>query len=131
MKNKVTKATGTAQTKASKVTKLASPFDIYSEQDTADKLILPYLAKTHGFPKPDSLDYQAQHTVATDPGKSGRYDGLYLSGGYPYVVLEAKRYNHDLEEADFEQARSYATSVFFDKPVPFLVSINGTPSFLV
>lgn len=125
MKNKVTKATGTAQTKASKVTKLASPFDIYSEQDTADKLILPYLAKTHGFPKPDSLDYQAQHTVATDPGKSGRYDGLYLSGGYPYVVLEAKRYNHDLEEADFEQARSYATSVFFDKPVPFLVISNG------
>ena len=29
MKNKVTKATGTAQTKASKVTKLASPFDIW------------------------------------------------------------------------------------------------------
>jgi type I restriction-modification system DNA methylase subunit len=112
-------------TKSSKLPKTTSSFDIYSEQDTADKLILPHLAKTHGFPKPDSLDYQAQHTVATDPGKTGRYDGLYLSGGYPYVVLEAKRYSHDLEEADFEQARSYATSVFFDKPVPFLVVSNG------
>ena len=111
--------------KTSKPPKTMSSFDTYSEQDTADKLILPYLSTTHEFPKPDSLDYQAQHTVATDPGKTGRYDGLYLSGGYPYVVLEAKRYNHDLEDADFEQARSYATSVFFDKPVPFLVISNG------
>ena len=47
------------------------------------------------------------------------------SGGYPYVVLEAKRYAHELDDADFEQARSYATSVFFDKPVPLIVVSNG------
>ena len=105
--------------------KVAPLFDSYSEQDTADKLILPYLAATHGFPTPDSLDYQAQHTLATEPGKTGRYDGLYLSGGYPYVVLEAKRHVHDLDDGDFQQARSYATSEFFDKPVPFLVVSNG------
>lgn len=105
--------------------KATSPFDAYSEQDTADKLILPYLATSHGFPKPDSLDYQAQHTLAIDLGKTGRYDGLYLSGGYPYVVLEAKRHIHDLDDADFQQARAYATSAFFDKPVPFLVVSNG------
>ena len=104
---------------------LASHFDSYSEQDTADKLILPYFAKTHGFPTPSSLDYQAQHTLPTDDGKTGRYDGLYLSGGYPYVVLEAKRHAHDLDDDDFQQARSYATSAFFDKPVPFLVVSNG------
>jgi hypothetical protein len=102
-----------------------SSFDSYSEQDTADKLILPYLASTHGFPKPDSLDYQAQHNLVTEPGKTGRYDGLYLSGGYPYVVLEAKRHVHDLDDGDFQQARSYATSNDFDKPVPFLVVSNG------
>ena len=104
---------------------ISSTFELYSEQDTADKLILPYLASSHGFPKPESLDYQAQHSLETEPGKSGRYDGLYLSGGYPYVVLEAKRYAHELDDADFEQARSYATSVFFDKPVPLIVVSNG------
>ncbi len=103
----------------------ATPFNSYSEQDTADKLILPYFTRTHGFPKPDSLDYQAQHTLPTEPGKTGRYDGLYLRGGYPYVVLEAKRYAHDLDDTDFRQARGYATSEFFDKPVPFLVVSNG------
>jgi hypothetical protein len=53
--------------------KVAPLFDTYSEQDTADKLILPYLAATHGFPTPNSLDYQAQHTLPTEPGKTGRY----------------------------------------------------------
>ena len=104
---------------------ITTTFAAYSEQDTADKLILPYLATTHGFPKADSLDYQAQHTLETEAGKTGRYDGLYLSAGYPYVVLEAKKYAHDLDEADFAQARSYATSSFFDKPVPLVVVSNG------
>jgi N-6 DNA Methylase len=106
-------------------TKLADKFATYSEQDTADKLILPHFAKTHGFPKPDSLDYQAQHSLELEAGKTGRYDGLYLSAGYPYVVMEAKKYAHDLEEGDFNQARSYATSSFFDKPVPLVVVSNG------
>jgi hypothetical protein len=97
----------------------------YSEQDTADKLILPFLTSTYKFPAPDSLDYQAQHSVQLDPGKSGRYDGLYLSGGYPYVVLEAKKYAHELEDNDVGQARDYATSSFFDKSVPFIVVSNG------
>lgn len=128
MKAKAAKASAVVTAKPKilkKIAKSASTFDTYSEQDTADKLILPYLAITHGFPKPDSLDYQAQHTLATEPGKTGRYDGLYLSGGYPYVVLEAKRHIHDLDDNDFQQARSYATSAFFDKPVPFLVVSNG------
>lgn len=112
-------------TKIAPASKAASPFDAYSEQDTADKLILPYLASECGFPKPDSLDYQAQHTLVTESGKTGRYDGLYLSGGYPYAVLEAKRHAHDLDDGDFQQARSYATSDFFDKHVPFLVVSNG------
>jgi type I restriction-modification system DNA methylase subunit len=97
----------------------------YSEQDTADKLILPFLASAHKFPSPDSLDYQAQHTLIIEPGKSGRYDGLFLSGGYPYAVLEAKKYSHDLAEEDEHQARDYATSPFFDKPVPFIIVSNG------
>ncbi len=113
------------KTKPVKVAAATSAFDSYSEQDTADKLILPYLTSTHGFPKADSLDYQAQHTVETDAGKSGRYDGLYLSGGYPYVVLEAKRHIHVLTDDDFQQARLYATSSFFDKPVPLVVVSNG------
>jgi len=71
-----------------KTVKITTAFAAYSEQDTADKLILPYLAEEHAFPKPDSLDYQAQHTLETEAGKTGRYDGLYLSAGYPYVVLE-------------------------------------------
>src|SRR5262245_3515680 len=97
----------------------------YSEQDTADKLILPYLTSTYKFPSPDGLDYQAQHSVQLQPGKAGRYDGLYLSGGYPYAVLEAKKYAHDLQQEDLAQAREYATSAFFDKPVPFLLISNG------
>ncbi len=97
----------------------------YSEQDTADKLILPFLASAHKFPSPDSLDYQAQHTLIVEPGKSGRYDGLFLSGGYPYAVLEAKKYSNDLTEEDEHQARDYATSPFFDKPVPFIIVSNG------
>jgi hypothetical protein len=40
-------------------------------------------------------------------------------------VLEAKRYVHELDDSDFRQARSYATSNDFDKPVPFLVVSNG------
>jgi hypothetical protein len=32
---------------------------------------------------------------------------------------------HDLNDGDFQQARSYATSEFFDKPVPFLVVSDG------
>src|SRR5689334_8789981 len=78
----------------------------YSEQDTADKLILPYLAKTHGFPNPDTLDYWAQHTVAVSEGVTGRYDGMYLHGGYPYAVLEAKKFAHDLTPDDVLQARA-------------------------
>jgi type I restriction-modification system DNA methylase subunit len=102
-----------------------SPFASYSEQDTADKLILPYLVKSFGFPAPSSLDYQAQHLTLLGEENVGRYDGLYLSGGFPYAVLEAKRYNHDLNQADFLQARSYATSDSFDYPVPFLIVSNG------
>ena len=97
----------------------------YSEQDTADKLILPYLATTHEFPSPDSLDYQAQRTLTLEEGKTGRYDGLYLSGGYPYAVLEAKKFAHDLTDDDVKQARDYATSEHFDISVPFLVVSNG------
>ena len=94
----------------------------FSEQDTADKLILPYLSKENGFPSPDSLDYQAQHTVQTDGGEhTGRYDGLYLHGGYPYAILEAKKYSHDLTRDDLAQARSYALSDFFEEPVPFII----------
>jgi type I site-specific restriction endonuclease len=99
-----------AATKPTKTSAVPSKFDGYSEQDTADKLIPPYLTITHGFPKSDNLNYHAQHSVETEPGKTGRYDGLYLSGGYPFVVLEAKRHSHELNDGDFEQARSYATS---------------------
>lgn len=97
----------------------------YTEQDTVDTLILPYLTKKHHFPPASSLDYQAQHTLPTALGGTGRYDGLYLSGGYPYVVMEGKRYAHDLTDADVAQARGYAVSAFFDRPVPFLVISNG------
>jgi hypothetical protein len=102
-----------------------SAYVAYSEQDTADKLILPYLATEFGFPAAASLDYQAQHTLRLDEDRSGRYDGLYLSGGYPYVILEAKRYAHELTEGDIGQARAYATGPDFDRPVPFLVVSNG------
>jgi hypothetical protein len=64
------------------MTKLDKSMLGYSEQDTADKLILPYLSSAFGFPAAESLDYQAQHTLDTFPDKTGRYDGLYLSGGY-------------------------------------------------
>lgn len=101
------------------------PFPEYSEQDTVDTLILPYLSREFQFPKAESLDYQAQHNVPVAAGRAGRYDGLYLAGGYPYVVLEAKRSSHRLTEDDIAQAREYATSSFFDKPVPFLIVSNG------
>lgn len=39
-------------------------YNDYTEQDTLDTLILPFLSNSYGFPKPDSLDYQAQHTLA-------------------------------------------------------------------
>lgn len=97
----------------------------YTEQDTVDTLILPYLSSQHQFPPASSLDYQAQHTLPKSVGGTGRYDGLFLFGGYPYVVMEGKRYGHDLTDDDVAQARSYATSEFFDKPVPFLVVSNG------
>lgn len=97
----------------------------YTEQDTLDTLILPKLAVQHGFPRAESLDYQAQHTVAVGAGSQGRFDGLFLKGGYPYVVLEAKRYAHDLTDEDIAQARNYAVSDFFDKPVPVLIVSNG------
>ncbi|MER9558205.1 N-6 DNA methylase [Mesorhizobium sp. M0323] len=100
-------------------------YDSYSEQDTVDTLILPHLSKSHGFPKAESLDYQAQHTLPIAVGVTGRYDGLYLAGGYPYAVLEAKRYSHDLTAMDEVQGIDYATSAFFDKPVPFVVISNG------
>lgn len=97
----------------------------YTEQDTADKLILPYLTSQLGFPAPSSLDYQAQHTTRLDENRTGRYDGLYLRGGFPYVVMEAKKYVHDLLDEDVAQARAYATGPDFDYPVPFLVISNG------
>jgi hypothetical protein len=110
------------QNKATLSTKAQQKF---SEQDTADKLILPFLSSSHGFPHPDSLDYQAQHSVPFTESESGRYDGMYLNGGYPYVILEAKRFTHDLTAEDTHQARAYATSGVFDKPVPFLIVSNG------
>ena len=91
---------------------MTTTYDHFTEQDTVDTLVLPWLSAQHGFPKPDSLDYQAQHTVGVQDG-TGRYDGLYLSGGFPYAVLEAKRFSHDLTADDEAQARSYATSNFF------------------
>ena len=100
-------------------------FVAYTEQDTADKLVLPYLSKLHGFPAPSSLDYQAQRFTPLQEGAKGRYDGLYLSGGFPYVILEAKRYAHELTEHDVSQARSYSTSGLFEKPVPFFLVSNG------
>lgn len=98
---------------------------LFTEQDTLDTFILPHLAKNRGFPKPESLDYQAQHNVPKTLGGTGRYDGLYLKGGYPYVVLEAKRYAVDLTDDHIAQAREYAVSDFFDEPVPFLIVSNG------
>jgi len=107
------------------VSKPNSLFTKYSEQDTADKLILPFLEKNFGFPSPSSLDYQAQQFTKLDDNQIGRYDGLYLSGGFPYVILEAKRYSHDLTIEDFAQARRYSTSDTFDYSVPFLIVSNG------
>jgi type I restriction-modification system DNA methylase subunit len=104
---------------------LASSYDEYSEQDTADKLILPYLTHEYGFPPASSLDYQAQHGTRISEDMTGRYDGLYLSGGFPYAIVEAKRYSHELRDADTEQARAYATGPDFDRPVPFLIISNG------
>lgn len=104
---------------------LNSSYTAYTEQDTADKLILPYLETQFGFPARSSLDYQAQHTAQMDETHTGRYDGLYLSGGFPYAILEAKRYVHELEGSDLNQARSYATGGTFDSPVPFLIVSNG------
>jgi hypothetical protein len=40
--------------------------------------------------------------------------------------MEAKRYPYALIDEDFEQARSCATSTFFDKPVPLLIVSNGS-----
>jgi len=97
----------------------------YTEQDTADKLILPYLQRRYGFPSPASLNYQAQHRMVLRDGKSGRYDGLYLSEGLPYAVLEAKKYAHDLTEDDFKQGRAYAVGGMFSTPVPYLIISNG------
>jgi hypothetical protein len=97
----------------------------FSEQDTADKLILPFLSSQYGFPSPESLDYQAQHTLPIVEEHLGRYDGLYLHGGYPFALMEAKKYAHDLTEDDFKQARAYAVSDFFDEPVPFIILSNG------
>src|ERR1017187_828139 len=104
---------------------IPSAYPAYSEQDTADKLILPYLATEFGFPAAASLEYWAQHTMRLSEDRTGRYDGLYLSRGYPYVVMEAKRCSHDLTEDDIGQARAYATGPDFDRPVPFLVISNG------
>jgi len=104
---------------------IASTHHDYSEQDTADKLILPYLTNEYGFPPASSLDYQAQHATRISLESSGRYDGLYLSGGFPYAIVEAKRYRHALVDADMEQARAYATGPDFDRPVPFLIISNG------
>lgn len=108
---------------------MTSPLDKkyvhYTEQDTLDTLVLPFLTQQYKYPPASSLDYQAQHTLPVTMGGTGRYDGLYLSGGYPYCVLEGKRYSHDLTDDDVAQARAYATSSFFDKPVPFLIISNG------
>src|SRR3989339_910477 len=97
----------------------------FSEQDTADKLVLPYLHRHLNYPAPDSLDFQAQHTLPTDGERQGRYDGLYLHGGFPYAILEAKKYGHDLKGDDSKQARKYALSDLFDEPVPFIIVSNG------
>jgi len=97
----------------------------FSEQDTADKLILPYLTQKNGFPPPYSLDYQAQHTLRTDEEHTGRYDGLYLHGGWPYLILEVKKYDHDLIEEDLKQARKYSCGELFEEPVPFIIVSNG------
>ena len=40
MKNKVTKATEATAIKAERTPKIASPFDIYLEQDTADSRVI-------------------------------------------------------------------------------------------
>ena len=45
----------------------------------AGMIVHPFINK---FPAAETLDYQAQHTVELATGKTGRYDGLYLSGGY-------------------------------------------------
>jgi hypothetical protein len=50
-----------------KSAKLVATFDTYSEQDTADKLVLPYLAATYGFPTPDSLDSPARPSADEAP----------------------------------------------------------------
>jgi len=97
----------------------------FSEQDTADKLILPYLSQNLSLPRADSLDYQAQHTIPTEEEHSGRYDGLFLHGGYPYVLLEAKKYAHDLNDNDYDQARRYSVSEYFEVPVTFMIISNG------
>jgi len=56
-----------AAKKASKVVVTSSAFDSYSEQDSADKLILPYLTLTHGFPRADKQaaerDAAAKHAA--------------------------------------------------------------------
>ena len=104
---------------------MSDQYQKYTEQDTLDTLILPKLAVQFGFPRAESLDYQAQHMIAVGANSQGRFDGLFLKGGYPYVVLEAKRYAHDLTDEDVAQARRYAVSDFFDKPVPVLIISNG------
>ncbi len=51
----------------------------FSEQDTADKLVLQYLHIENTFPAPESMDYQAQHSVPIDESHRGSGDVSIIS----------------------------------------------------
>ena len=97
----------------------------FSEQDTATKLVLPIMSRKFGFPDSTSQDFKEQRTVTTTDGH-GRYDGLYCFEGFPIAVIEIKAYRHsEITFDDFKQARAYACSLSFTKPIPFLILSNG------
>ncbi len=73
--SKVTPTKNAAETKtkssSSKVVLMKSAFDSYSEQDTADKLILPYLAATHGSRPPTASIIKRNTHWRRSPGRRG------------------------------------------------------------
>lgn len=90
-----------------------------------------------GFPARESRQadgdyFREQRTLALRRLKSrretGRYDGLYLVGNQPVMLVEVKRYDHldgHLLDRAVRQLQAYARSEDFASPPPFLALYSG------
>ncbi len=97
----------------------------WNEFNTFSKLIYPYLEEQLGYPPRKSEAFDEQTWVRKRGETSGPYDGAFKDDRGVVVLIEAKRQDKPIGQAEIKQAFDYCLGETFPIPPPYVLVSNG------